>query len=488
MQYFLKFMAFHFIIRNMGWLPGRGKTAHGSRLRFGKGVYDMIRDLTVGEPRKILWRFTLPMFISMIFQQLYQLTDSIIVGNYAARGEDALAAVGASYPITMIFMAVATGCNIGCSVMISQLFGAKRYQELKTAVSSTLIAGGSLAVFLTVAGVICSPLMLQMIHTPENIFADAAAYLRIYTGGFVFLFLYNIINGIFTALGDSKTPLYFLIGSSLGNVALDLFFVVGLQFGVRGAAWATFICQGIACMLAVLTIGKRLKAIACEEKPAFFSAELLKQIAALALPSVLQQSFVSVGSLCIQSLINSFGSSVIAGYSAAIKLNTFMATAMSTLSSAVSNFTAQNIGAKKTERVKAGFAQGLRMGFVIVLPVFLLYFGVGESLIRLFMKEDSAEALKTGMMFLKVVSPFYFVLAIKLVADGVLRGSGIMRWFMISTFTDLILRVILAYLLVTPFGATGIWMSWPVGWIIGALLAVVFYKKGVWKKKASWEA
>ena len=441
----------------------------------------MIKDLTEGEPRKILWQFTLPMFVSVIFQQLYNIADSIIVGNYARHGEDALAAVGASYPITMIFMAIALGCNVGCSVIISQLFGAKRYREMKTAVNTTLLASAVLSVILTAFGLIFSPLMLTALQTPDNIFLDAGVYLKIYIGGFLFLFLYNVTTGIFTSLGDSKTPLYFLIGSSLSNIALDWVFVAVCHWDVAGVAWATFICQGIACVLAMFTLLKRLKTVVCEGKPELFSFPMLIRIGRIAIPSVLQQSFVSVGNIFIQRLINGYGSSVIAGYSAAIKINTFAITCFGTLGNAISNFTAQNIGAGKEKRVKQGFVTGLTMGFLIGLPFFLMCFFRSTALIRLFMDGESAEALNTGVQFLRIVAPFYFVVSMKLVADGVLRGSGIMVYFMISTFADLILRVVLGYVLAIPFDTTGIWMSWPVGWTIGTGLSLMFYVQGRWR-------
>lgn len=440
----------------------------------------MIKDLTTGEPRKVLWQFALPMFVSVIFQQLYNIADSVIVGNFAANGEDALAAVGASYPITMIFMAIALGCNIGCSVVISQLFGAKRYKEMKTAVSTTLIASLVLSVILTVIGLMFCKSMLRLISTPKNILADADVYLRIYIGGFTFLFFYNVVTGIFTSLGDSKTPLYFLIGSSLSNIFLDWVFVAVFHLDVAGVAWATFICQGVACILAMVTLQKRLKAVECEEKPELFSFPMLGKIAAFAIPSILQQSFVSVGNIFIQSLINGFGSSVIAGYSAAIKINTFAITCFSTLGNAISSFTAQNVGAEQNDRVKQGLKAGLKMGFLVGVPFFVLCFFKSDLLIRLFMKEQSAVALDTGMLFLRIVAPFYFVVSMKLITDGVLRGSGAMRYFMISTFSDLILRVALGYILAVPFGTTGIWMSWPIGWIIGTALSLAFYVKGVW--------
>lgn len=466
--------------RQDGDVPVRERLFHG--IRFYTGGSNMIKDLTEGNPGIILWQFTLPMFISVIFQQLYNIADSIIVGNFAAHGEEALAAVGASYPVTMIFMAIALGCNVGCSVVISQLFGAKNYKEMKTAVSTTLIASFSLSAILTVIGMLCCRFMLVALDTPENILADAGTYLGIYIGGFTFLFLYNVVTGIFTSLGDSKTPLYFLIGSSLGNIALDWVFVALFRWDVAGVAWATFICQGAACILALFTLKRRLKTVVCEGTPELFSAKMLKRIAMFAIPSVLQQSFVSVGNIFIQRLVNGYGSSVIAGYSAAIKINTFGVTCFGTLGNAMSSFTAQNIGAGKHERVKKGLHTGLFMGFLIGIPFFILCFFKGDMLIQLFMKEQTAEALATGVQFLWIVAPFYFVVSLKLVTDGLLRGSGAMSSFMIATFADLILRVALGYILSVPFGSTGIWMSWPIGWVIGTALSLFYYAKGVWRR------
>ncbi len=441
----------------------------------------MIKDLTEGKPQKVLWQFSIPMFVSVIFQQLYNIADSVIAGKFA--GEEALAAVGASYPITMIFMAIAVGSNIGCSVIISQLFGAKEYARMKTAISTTLLASAVLSVLLTLLGVAGSAWLMRLIHTPDNIFADGDLYLRIYIAGFLFLFLYNIATGIFNSLGDSRTPLYFLIGSSLGNIVLDLLFVAVFNWGVAGVAWATFLAQGIACILALLTLRIRVRSVQGEGKAALFSAEMLKKISMIAIPSILQQSFISVGNIFIQSLVNSCGSSVIAGYSAAIKLNTFLITSVTTLANGISSFTAQNIGAGKKERIKEGFAAGMKLAFLVVVPFFVIYFFFGNVMIELFMNSESTMALETGRVFLRIVSPFYFVISVKLMADGVLRGAGAMKQFMICTFTDLVLRVILAYILVIPFGSTGIWLSWPLGWSVGAVLSFGFYKSGVWAGK-----
>ncbi|MGI6270569.1 MAG: MATE family efflux transporter [Candidatus Howiella sp.] len=433
----------------------------------------MTKDLTIGNPERTLLRFTLPMFVSVAFQQFYNMADSLIAGRFA--GEDALAAVGASYPITMIFMAIAVGCNIGCSVVISNLFGAKRMDEMKTAISTTLISAFVLSGILTVAGVVLTSPMMRMIQTPANIFADAALYLRIYTGGFLFLFLYNVCTGVFQSLGDSNTPLCFLIGSSVCNILLDLLFVAVFHWGVAGVAWATFLAQGAACLLAFFTLLRRITKIQDSGKAKRFSLPMLGRIGKMAIPSILQQSFVSVGNLFIQGIINSYGSSVIAGYSAAIKLNTFAITAFTTMSNGLSSFTAQNIGAKKNDRVSRGYRAGNLMILCFALPFCLLFVFAGRSMVGLFMTSESETALSVGVEFLRIISPFYFAVGIKLIADGVLRGAGNVVLFMISTFSDLITRVVLAFVLSASLGVVGIWISWPVGWVLASALAVGFY-------------
>lgn len=445
----------------------------------------MIQDLTAGDSGKVLFRYTVPMFISVAFQQIYNIADSMIAGRFA--GEDALAAVGASYPVTMIFMAVAIGCNIGCSVVISQLFGAKQCRQLKTAVSTVLLVGFVLSAFLTLVGLLTTPSMMRMIRTPDNIFRDGVLYLRIYIGGFVFLFLYNVVTGMFNSLGDSKTPLYFLIGSSIGNILLDLLFVAVFEWGVAGVAWATFLAQGAACILVFFVFRIRLREIDTlsesavdlkqGKRPALFSGAMLYKITIVAVPSILQQSFVSVGNIFIQSLVNSYGSDVIAGYSAAIKLNTFVITGFTTLGNGVSGFTAQNLGAGQIRRVREGFRAGMKLAVGVAICFSVLYFFPGRVMMRLFLKNTEGMAMQAGLMFLRLVAPFYVVVSLKLVADGVLRGAEAMRCFMISTFTDLILRVILAYILSGRFASTGIWMSWPVGWSVATVISLYFYRK-----------
>ena len=442
-------------------------------------------DFTQGNVERKLWAFSIPMLVSVMFQQIYNIADSMIAGRFA--GEDALAAVGASYPITMLFIAVAMGSNIGCSVVISQAFGARDYVRMKTAVTTTYIACAVLSVVLSVAGFLTSGPLLRMIQTPENIFADGQLYLNIYIGGVTFLFLYNICTGIFNAMGDSRTPLIFLIFSSVGNIILDLWFVIDFKAGVAGVAWATFIAQGVSSLLSLLVLVLRLRQIPTEDKVPIFSGMMLRKIVVVAVPSILQQSFISVGNMFIQTLVNGFGSAVIAGYSAAIKLNTFAITSFTTLASGLSTFVAQNVGAGQLDRVRRGFVAGVVMAVCVAAPFFVAYFFFSGPMVEMFMENGgSAEALLAGQTFLRIVAPFYFVILIKLMADGVLRGSGAMSWFMVATFTDLVLRVVLAYVLSIPFGmgSVGVWSSWPIGWTVSAAMSLVFYIAGVWKRKA----
>lgn len=441
----------------------------------------MNKDLTVGKPQTVLWKFCLPLFASVIFQQLYNIADSFVAGKFI--GEDALAAVGNSYEITLIFIAFGFGCNIGCSVIVSRLFGAKQYKELKTAVYTTLIASGVLCVTLMLLGLALGQPLLHLINTPENLFTDSWLYLEIYIWGLPFVLFYNIANGIFSAFGDSKTPFVFLACSSTANIGMDILFVTAFDMGVAGVAWATFICQGISCILAVLFVFRRFSKIGTEGKIPVFSLKLLKDISVIAVPSILQQSFISVGNIIIQGIINGFGPGVMAGYAASVKLNNLVITSLTTLGNGISNFTSQNLGAKKNERIKEGFLAGVKLVWLICIPLVILYLFAGKYLVYLFLDTPSEAALETGIVFLRILSPFYFVVALKLVSDGVLRGAAMMKKFMVATFTDLILRVLLAWLLSIPFASTGIWLAWPIGWTIAAVMSYFFYRSHKWDEK-----
>ena len=452
----------------------------------------MTTDLTVGTPRKVLWKFCLPLFASVIFQQFYNIADSFVAGKFI--GEYALAAVGNSYEITLIFIAFATGCNMACSVLTSQMFGAKNYSGMKRAIGTVMIAIAVLCAALMLFGFFSADWFLGFMNTPESIYADSKLYMDIYIWSVPFLFFYNLSTGIFSAMGDSKTPFVFLAISSVTNIVLNLLFVAVLDMGVAGVAWATFLCQAISCLLGMVTVIKRLKSlpiekaedvcknIICEKRDAFFDIEYFKKFITLAIPSVVQQSSISIATILIQSTINDCGVGVTAGFAAGIKLSNMVIAAFTTLGNGISNFTAQNIGAGFMDRVRLGHKAGIRMVWSLCVPIVIIYTLGARMLISFFIDNPTELALSAGTAFLYICAPFYFLLSVKLATDGILRGAGLMKEFVVATTLDLILRVVLVKLLAGPFGYIGIWAAWPIGWVLGTSLSLWFYRGRFCKK------
>lgn len=441
-----------------------------------------MNDMTKGSPLRILVTFSLPMLVSMIFQQMYSVVDTIVAGRFISA--NALAAVGASYPITTLFIAFATGASIGCSVVVSQLFGRRDYAGVKTATCTATLSILALSLVLTVIGLLAADPLLRLIETPAKIFTATSMYLKVYLLGLVFLFLYNTATALFQGLGDSQTPLYFLIFSSVLNIALDLFLVIRCGWGVLGVAWATVIAQGVASLLAIATLVRRVLKLESDGPVRRFDPGMLPVMVRIAVPSVCQQSFVSVGVFLVQGLINSFGEITIAAFAAALKVNTFACMTMNTLPTALTSFASQNIGAGKLDRVYRGLKISIIFALVIEVLANLVLLVWGGDIIGLFSTDYDRQAIVAqGMQFLRVCAPFYCLIAVKNCCDSVLRGGGAMGQFMATTFADLFLRVIIAYVLVRAVGMgyAGVCWSYPIGWVLGTALSVVFFKTGRWK-------
>lgn len=433
----------------------------------------MMKDLTKGSPAQTLLQFASPMLLSMVFQQGYSLVDSLVAGNWI--GSDGLASIGVSHPVTTLFLAIASGSSVGISVVLSHQFGANQIGKVKTSVSTALRVFMMGAVILTVLGFCICEGLLSFLQTPDSIFDSAKQYLLIYIAGIPFLFLYNIANGVFHALGDSKTPLYFLVFSSLFNIVLDLLFVVVFHFGILGIGFATFLAQGIAGVVAVCVMRKRIFDLKTTDSFSYYDQELLVQMMKISIPSILQQSFVSFGQMSIQGEINRYGSAVVAGYSAAFKLNSIVIMTFNTLSNAVSSFVAQNMGAKNLDRIKKGVLAAIKMTVCFGgMVVFVLLAGK-QQWISLFLKQDG-EAIEAGIQFVQIVCPFYLIVCFKIIADGALRGLGAMKEFLVGTFADLVIRVIFSIVFSRWFGYRGIWWVWPLAWIIGTIVSVLFYQ------------
>lgn len=439
-------------------------------------------DMVTGSPGKSLFFFALPMILGNLFQQFYNMTDSIIVGQFV--GEEALAAVGASYALTTVFIMIAIGGGIGASVITSQYLGAKEYGNMKTSVSTALITFLTVSILLSGFGLTMNGAILRGLHTPENILGDAMVYLKIYFLGLPFLFMYNILASIFNATGDSRTPLYLLIFSSLLNVALDLAAVTWFHMGVAGVAVATVAAQGISAVISAALLMKRLKKYPSEDNFRFFDWKMLSSATRVALPSILQQSIVSIGMLLVQSVVNGFGSSVVAGYSAASRVESFCIVPMIASGNAMSTFTAQNIGAKKPERVKEGFRAGVKMvaAFAVVICVVLSLFH--EEIVSAFLDvEGNSLAFRTGVSYVSFIGFFFVFIGLKAVIDGVLRGSGDMVVFTIANLVNLSLRVSVASRFAPVFGVEAVWYAIPMGWAANALISYLRYLSGKWSQK-----
>lgn len=447
----------------------------------------MVKNLTEGKPLKLLFFFALPMVIGNFFQQLYNMVDSMVVGKFV--GEDALAAVGSSFPVVFLAVAIAAGLSMGCTVVISQLFGAGQIREMKTTISTALIALGVIGLAIMAAGELAAGPLLKLLGTDADIMADSLTYLRIYFGGAVFLFLYNTLNGIYNALGDSNTPLKFLMVSALTNIGLDLLFVIRFHMGVAGVAWATLIAQGLCAVVSFFVLIKRMKDMesepaAADKKFAFFEANAARRIARVGVPSMLQQSIVSLSMMFMQGLVNSYGKVFVAGYTAATKIDTLAMMPNMNFSNAMSSYTAQNIGAGKDKRVVQGYKACLLMVLIFSLIITGIIYLFGPQLLSLFLNSGSeGSAMGYGLRYMKTVSVFYVLMGLMFVGNGLLRGAGDMGAFMLSSMSNLFSRVAIAYLLAHFIGSSAIWWSIPIGWGIGAIFSFIRVQIGKWKLK-----
>ena len=431
-------------------------------------------------PVSALLIFALPMMLGNFFQQAYTMADSVIVGRFV--GEDALAAVGASYSLTNVFISIAIGGGVGASVITSQTFGRRDYPRMKRSVSTALLAFLAISIALGGVGLLFSRQIMVLLNTPQNILADATTYLNIYFIGLPFLFMYNVLSSMFNALGKSRIPLYLLIFSSLLNIGLDIWMVGPLQMGVAGAAWATLIAQGISAVLSFCIFLRELKTYPGKLEGRFFDLRELQNMGRVALPSILQQSTVSIGMMLVQSVVNSFGSQMLAGYSAAMRIESICVVPMSAMGNAISSYTAQNIGAGKEDRVRSGYRVSYGIIFAIAAAICLVVQLLARPLISLFLEAPSAAAFDTGIACVRFMGWFYVLIGLKMISDGVLRGAGDMTMFTVANLVNLGLRVILAVTLAPRFGIQFVWMAVPAGWLINYLISFFEYRTGKWKK------
>lgn len=436
------------------------------------------QDLTKGSIVKAIILFSIPLLIGNLFQQLYNAVDSYVVGNYV--GKNALAAVGASTPIINMLIGFFMGISTGAGVVIAQFFGAGDLTKMKKAIHNSIALTLVMGVVLTVVGLVFNDPILKAIGVPSDVFSEASTYLSIYFWSLIFVMIYNMGSGILRSVGDSKRPLYFLIFSSVVNIVLDFLFVKYFDFGVAGAGYATLIAQAISAIMVMYVLMKTNDSYKVVLKDIKFDKEILLRIIKIGLPTGFQQSIVSLSNVIVQSYINVYGASIIAGYSVTIKIDGFVTLPLQAFNMAITTFVGQNIGAKKYERVKKGayittFLAMVTIGFFVVIMYFF-----GCDFIALFNQEK--DVIDAGRLMQLTFLPFYIVLPINQVINGVLRGAGrsaVPMYVMIFSFV--FLRQIYLFLVTkVTSDIVYVFLGWPTTWVVCSLIFIVYFFKVQW--------
>ncbi len=454
----------------------------------------MANDLTEGKPSSAIIRLSLPLLLSTLVQQLYTMADSAIVGNLDS--SNGLAAIGAAYPVTLVVVGISTGFGMGCSVVISQLFGAKEIKRLKDAVMTITISSLVLGAVVAALGFSFAGPFMKLLGCQEAVFDDAKAYVAIYSLGAFPLMLYNASNSVFTGLGDAKRPLYFLIISSVLNVILDVIAVGPMGMGVRGAAWATVISQVVAAILAVSILSRKVNGLEAQEAAAaggadaslvraetdekgHFSRHELRNIMSIAFPSILQQITVAIGHSFLQSIVNRFDPATMAGYEVGAKIINTIYMCFNSLGTALASYTGQNYGAGKMKRIRQGYRNsiGIYLAFTAVIVVLLQVFA--RPLVNLFVGSTDAnyeQVMEVGVSFLRTVSPDFFIISLIISTGALMRGLGDINVFFGATVVDLGLRVGMSFILCSAWNSvSGIFWAWYVGGAVDVIICMIWY-------------
>ncbi|MBC8147874.1 MAG: MATE family efflux transporter [Bacteroidetes bacterium] len=443
-----------------------------------------MKDLTVGKESRLIWRFAIPMLIGNVFQQLYNVVDSIVVGKFI--GDEALAAVGASFPVLFVLISLTIGITTGATIVVSQFFGAKDNQSVKRTIDTVFIFIFWASIILTLIGFILSSYIFKWLALPEEIIPEATLYFRIYVSGILLMFGFYGTSAVLRGLGDSKTPLYFMIISTLLIIVLDVFFVIVLKMGVEGVAIATVISHGVTFIGSIVYLNKFHPLIRFSFRKLVFDKIIFIKSLRIGIPTGMQQTFVSLGMLALMRIVSDFGTETIAAYTVAGRLDMFAAMPAMNFSMALTSFVGQNIGANQIERVRKGFVATLKMTSIVSITMTATFFLLGEPIMRIF--TNDSEVVAIGVSYLRITSLFYLVFSSMFVTHGVLRGAGDTLIPMFITLISLwVLRVPFSYFLSREsfgLGSDGIWWGIPIAWTAGFCLSYIYYKTGRWKRKA----
>ncbi|MDV9594762.1 MATE family efflux transporter [Clostridioides difficile] len=440
-----------------------------------------MKDLTTGHEGKSIFFFAMPMLIGSLFQQLYNTADSIIVGRFI--GKEAMAAVSGANPIMFLLVAALMGVSLGFSILVSQFYGSRDLKKVKATIDTTYILLFIGSILISILGIVFGGPMLKLMNTPESVFAQSKLYLTIIFSGILFSAGYNSVSAILRGLGDSVTPLYFLIIATILNIVLNLTFIVVLRMGVEGVALATIMAQAVSFIISIIYLNKKHEVLKFKIKGIVYDNKIFKDGLRLGLPSGVQQMLFSIGNMALQFLVNSYGTSAMAAFGAGLRIENFISLPIMNLGSAVSTFVAQNIGAGENERVKKGIRESIKMTLVLAVTVIALILLFRENLIALF--NTDKDVIKIGSSYLFIIGPFFLFIGTSFVLSSAMKGAGDSMFALISSIVSLWLgRLPASYMLSKFFGTDGIWMGIPFGWTLGLIVTVIYYKKGYWKTKA----
>jgi len=438
-------------------------------------------DLTQGKEWKVIFRFALPLLIGNLLQQFYNITDSIIVGQFL--GKEALAAVSASFFIYYFIISLVIGVGSGTTVVVSQFFGARQFENVQKTFSSFFIFMLIAGVLLSITGILFAEPVFKLTNTPEEIIPQAVTYFRIYIGGAFLFVTFNSIISILRGMGQSFRPMIFILISAVLNILLDLLFIVVFKWGVEGVARATVISQGIAMCIALAYVNNQHPLLSIQKKDLLFDSSLFKKSLQIGLPTSVQQCAIAIGLIALLGIVNSFGTDTLTAYGAAGKIDAIITQAILTLSGALAAFTGQNIGAGRMDRIRKSVRCTMGFNAIFSLLTFGSIYVWGDHLMRAF--TDDIQVIRIGQEYLLILAGFFIVHGALNIFNGVLRGAGDTLFTMLTSLFSLwLIRIPLAYFLSHQYGSTGIWWSIGLSILIGFLITYIYYKTGKWKKKA----
>lgn len=438
--------------------------------------------MTDGKPMKLILSFAAPLLLGNIFQQLYNFVDTTIVGRFV--GSSALAAVGAPGTIMSVILCWCFGLTSGAGIIIAQCFGARDYKQLRTTIGTLVSVLALLSAVMMTLGVCLAPSLLRFISTPESIMGDAVIYMRVIMLAVPFTMLYNGCASIMQNMGDSKTPLTVLIMASFINAGLDLFFVVVLHWGVFGAAVATAISQafsGFICLAYLYCNRESLHIMGMHPQ---LHKDTALRILRTGIPSALQSCMISLGTMSVQRLINGFGTHAMAAYTASTKIDSIALMVVISMGTALSVYSGQNIGAGNIARIRDALHKTLASVLVYCGAIALIMMFFGSKLLTIFLDPvEASESIRIGTQYLKIIGSAYFMAGIMRCYLNVILGAGDVNISMITGLTELAVRIVASYILVDPFGLTGLWVAIPISWGCGSVVPLLRYYSGKWKEK-----